>query len=291
MKKWVLLFLLLFLPSIAWAGFFVDNVPDPATVDGVTEPASVDGVTSDYGGEDYSDLVFWVHWNNADCSTPLTAYTIDNGTTEYNTFGTDAFNNPFTDDAEINETAALNSLTCGLDLTDNGSNGGDYAQLPVTGATTYASKGRLGITIRVPTGGWGENVYFFNLSGTAAQEYIRLKLTQGDELILYWQDEAGSKSVTTTGSPIAENTQYIVEAIWDSTQTAGNDILEIKVNGTQRAYSNTLSMAEGEVIPINLYFGNLTGNSGDTHIGVTVFSTDITRDLNSLIGSFTDYPG
>lgn len=51
MRKWILLFLLL--PSIAFAGFAVDGVTDPAKVDGVAEPASVDGVASDYAVADY----------------------------------------------------------------------------------------------------------------------------------------------------------------------------------------------------------------------------------------------
>ena len=47
MIKRILIILLLF-PCLAWAGFSVDGVADPASVDGVTEPASVDGVSPDY---------------------------------------------------------------------------------------------------------------------------------------------------------------------------------------------------------------------------------------------------
>ena len=47
MIKRILILFLLF-PALAWGGFSVDGVTDPASVDGVAEPASVDGVTSDY---------------------------------------------------------------------------------------------------------------------------------------------------------------------------------------------------------------------------------------------------
>jgi len=47
MIKRILILFLLF-PALAWGGFSVDGVTDPASVDGVVEPASVDGVTSDY---------------------------------------------------------------------------------------------------------------------------------------------------------------------------------------------------------------------------------------------------
>lgn len=48
MRNLIFLFLFLLVPCIAFAGFSVDGVTDPASVDGVTNPASVDGVTSDY---------------------------------------------------------------------------------------------------------------------------------------------------------------------------------------------------------------------------------------------------
>jgi len=44
MKKWI--FILLLFPCLAWSGFSVDGVTDPASVDGVASPASVDGVSS-----------------------------------------------------------------------------------------------------------------------------------------------------------------------------------------------------------------------------------------------------
>lgn len=49
MRKWLFIFLLF--PCLAWAGFSVDGVTDPASVDGATEPASVDSVDSDYGDD------------------------------------------------------------------------------------------------------------------------------------------------------------------------------------------------------------------------------------------------
>ena len=45
MIKRILIILLLF-PCLAWSGFSVDGVTDPASVDGVASPASVDGVSS-----------------------------------------------------------------------------------------------------------------------------------------------------------------------------------------------------------------------------------------------------
>jgi len=48
MIKRIILILLL-LPCLAWGGFTVDGVTDPASVDGVAEPAGIDGVASDYG--------------------------------------------------------------------------------------------------------------------------------------------------------------------------------------------------------------------------------------------------
>ena len=56
MIKRILIILLLF-PCLAWAGFSVDGVTDPASVDGVAEPASVGGVDSDYGGETCANAV------------------------------------------------------------------------------------------------------------------------------------------------------------------------------------------------------------------------------------------
>lgn len=46
-----LIALILLLPSLAWAGFSVSGITDPASVAGIAEPASVAGIDSDYSAD------------------------------------------------------------------------------------------------------------------------------------------------------------------------------------------------------------------------------------------------
>ena len=83
MKK--LIFLILLISSVAFAGFQVDGVTDPAKVDGVTEPAGVDGVASSYGEANqevgYTGVTLEAFGNTVRCSkhTSGAAFTVNYG--------------------------------------------------------------------------------------------------------------------------------------------------------------------------------------------------------------------
>lgn len=238
---------------------------------------------------DYSDIEFWLGFENY--SAPK-AYTM--GSNDHTGFGDTSAS--FYDDDEVNTTAKL-ADSYGLDVTDDGSDGGDFISFDMISGNRQqlANAGRAGFYLYISNGGstgvTGTVIYRFYLD---AQNYLYVRFGDDNDLRLVWEANDVSAGLSTTGNYIAEETLYFVEFIWDSTQTNESDTLEIKINGVQRAYSNTESMTDSQFTPTEIDLGHIGATADNAYfLDVLVATTDITRDLYDLVVTkgITNYPG
>ena len=241
------------------------------------------------GTEDFSDIVFWINFENYSAAQTYTLH----ASNDYTAFGDSTAT--FLNDAEINVGAALQG-SYGLDCTDDDSSGSDRISFDMSSGErlAFANKGRIGFYFNIPTDGF---INFARLMAVSLDETNELfmQIAVDDELRVWWEESTGSTSgvISTSDSPITETVTYFVEFAWDSTQVNGSDYLEIWVNGVSKASSSELTMTAGNFTPINILIGNSSDAEYKAFIDVVVFSTDINRDLFNLVVTrgIVNYPG
>jgi hypothetical protein len=246
--------------------FKLFGVEDPAKVFGVEEPAKVFGVETDYAAPpDYSDITFWLGWEN--CSPTCTSYTL--GSDDY-TAGEDS-------------TATRNSsplLTAGSALV--GSVGSYHPGSGDNWLFTDSTDGAW------PTGSFRVGFKLYVNSGTDNAVLIK-KRYDGDELFYIRCEDAGCDDlrvsygngaaytyIQTNANIIPNATEVFVEVSYDVTV----DEMELFVDGVSKGTStaaNTAFTSGG-----NIQIGETDSVAINCHLDNIIVSNDYTRDLNAL---------
>jgi hypothetical protein len=278
MRKFLFALIAVLIPALLWAAFAVDEVDNPAGVDTVSSPATVEGVTA----TNYDDITFWFNatgtWVNPD-------YTM-HGTTEYSAGDTTAVDTGSTD---IN-TVAADCSTNGLELPTPSDRHNYATNIPnIFPNATSNPTWRVGARVR-PDAMNGSGVIWRAADTVSGNDYVWLQTYQDDDLRVYWEDNGGQHSCSTTGNYIAEDTWYTMEVIIDEP----SDNIQILIDGVQRANCTSVGMADWSTTPDAFAIGDHLGPTAyDTHIGQLAVSTDTTRDFHDLFvtQSTCDYPG
>lgn len=266
MKK--LVFLLLLIPVIAFAGFKVDGVTNPAKVDGVALPAKVDGVTSNYCDDCSGDLMMSVHFENLDITSGTPCGCLDGG------------------DSTMTAAGDGNATLSGVRKSDGTysglyPDGNEYHLLSsATSAQFSRSEGKLIMDIYVGT--FIANANVFKAYNGTDHLTIRMQGTSSAlDFRVHWYNGTDNAYLTCDdGGHIDEAEWLRLTLQWKLSESAADwkmTVCELTppdttANCQTQGPEDNLSTWTGDVT--NIFFGNNTANAAAFNIDNTeIFAT------------------